>query len=125
MVFNPLSQSYWSIYGGFEAKMVDLNSGIVTVRKAKFGKSRFIPLHDSTRLALARYAEIRDAILPQRPVKAFFVTARGTRVRYALAEWTFAKVSCAIGLRTPAPERVNDFETTGGLSLRSVILDAA
>lgn len=82
---------------------VDLNSGIVAVRKAKFRKSRFVPLHDSTRLALARYAEIRDAILPQRPVKAFFVTARGTRIRHAMAEWTFAKVSCAIGLRTHAP----------------------
>jgi integrase len=82
---------------------VDLNSGIMAVRKAKFGKSRFVPLHDSTRLALAHYAEIRDAILPRRPVNAFFVTARGTRVRHAMAEWTFAKVSCAIGLRTPAP----------------------
>jgi integrase len=82
---------------------VDLSDGVLAVRKAKFGKSRFVPLHESTRRALVRYAEIRDRILPRRPVEAFFVTERGTRIRHAMAEWTFAKVSCAIGLRAPAP----------------------
>jgi len=82
---------------------VDLGEGILTVRKAKFGKSRFVPLHDSTRRVLAHYANIRDRILAQRPVEAFFVTERGTRIRHAMAEWTFAKVSCAVGLRDPAP----------------------
>jgi integrase len=82
---------------------VDLGEGILAVRKAKFGKSRFVPLHDSTRGVLARYAGIRDRILAQRPVEAFFVSERGTRIRHAMAEWTFAKVSCAIGLRAPAP----------------------
>jgi integrase len=82
---------------------VDLGDGILAVRKAKFGKSRFVPLHDSTRQVLARYASIRDRILAQRPVEAFFVTERGTRIRHGMAEWTFAKVSCAIGLRAPAP----------------------
>lgn len=82
---------------------VDLRDGVLAVRKAKFGKSRFVPLHDSTRRALARYAETRNRILPRRPVEAFFVTERGTRIRHAMAEWTFAKVSCAIGLRAPAP----------------------
>jgi len=82
---------------------VDLDEGILTVRKAKFGKSRFVPLHDSVRLALTRYAAIRDRILPPRSVQAFFVTERGKRIRHAMAEWTFAKVSRAIGLRAPAP----------------------
>lgn len=82
---------------------VDLGSGILAVRKAKFGKSRFVPLHDSTRQALAHYAEIRDRILPQRSADAFFVTERGTRIRHAMAEWTFAKASSAIGLRAPVP----------------------
>jgi integrase len=81
---------------------VDLGNGILAVRKAKFGKSRFVPLHDSTRQALVHYASMRDSILVHRPVEAFFVTERGTRIRHAMAEWTFAKVSCAIGLREPA-----------------------
>jgi integrase len=82
---------------------VDLGAGILTVRKAKFGQSRFVPLHDSTRRVLEHYASIRDRILPYRPVAAFFVTERGKRIRDGMADWTFAKVSCAIGLREPAP----------------------
>ena len=82
---------------------VDLEDGILAIRKGKFGKSRFVPLHESARVALVRYAEIRDRVLPRRSVAAFFVTERGTRIRHGMAEWTFAKVSAAIGLRAPAP----------------------
>lgn len=82
---------------------VDLRDGVVTIRKAKFGKSRFVPLHESTRRALARYVEHRERILPRRSHDAFFVTERGGRIRHGMAEWTFARVSCAIGLRAPAP----------------------
>jgi integrase len=88
---------------GLDLADVDLENGILAVRKGKFGKSRFIPLHESARLALWRYAETRDRVLPQRSVEAFFVTERGTRIRHAMAEWTFAKVCSAIGLRAPAP----------------------
>jgi integrase len=85
---------------------VDLGEGILNVRKAKFGKSRFVPLHDSTRRMLVRYASTRDRVFGRRPVEAFFVTERGARIRHAMAEWTFAKVSCAIGLRDlPPPHR--------------------
>lgn len=82
---------------------VDLENGILAVRKGKFGKSRFVPLHESVRRVLVRYAVTRDQLLPQRSVEAFFVTERGTHIRHAMAEWTFAKVSAAIGLRAPAP----------------------
>lgn len=82
---------------------VDLRDGVLTIRKAKFGNSRFVPLHESTRRALARYAERRDRVLPRRTHNAFFVTERGKRICHGMAEWTFARVSCAIGLRAPAP----------------------
>jgi integrase len=35
---------------------VDLRAGVLAVRRAKFGKSRFVPIHDSTRRVLQRYA---------------------------------------------------------------------
>lgn len=82
---------------------VDLGNGILTIRRAKFGKSRFVPVHESTRQALARYADLRDRILSERTGDSFFVTERGARIRHAMAERTFARVSCAIGLRAPAP----------------------
>lgn len=82
---------------------VNLCDGVLAVRKAKFGKSRFVPLHDSTRRALARYAQLRDRLVPRRSVEAFFLTERGTRLTHGNAEWTFAKISRAIGVRAPAP----------------------
>ena len=86
---------------------VDLAEGVLAVRKAKFGKSRFVPLHDSTRCALARYAKFRDRVSPPRSDDAFFVSERGTRVSQCMARWTFAKVSRAIGLRaTTARTRI-------------------
>ena len=39
---------------------VDLQNGILAVRESKFGKSRFVPVEDSTRTALARYAKQRE-----------------------------------------------------------------
>jgi len=35
---------------------VDLENGVLTVHGAKFGKSRYVPLHDSTKRALRHYA---------------------------------------------------------------------
>ena len=45
---------------------VDLQNGILAIRESKFGKSRFVPVEDSTRTALARYAKQRDKLCPRR-----------------------------------------------------------
>ncbi len=50
---------------------VDLQSGILAIRQTKFGKSRFVPIEDSTRGALARYAKQRDSLCPRCGTKAF------------------------------------------------------
>ena len=42
---------------------VDLENGILAIRQSKFGKSRFVPVADSTRAALADYAKQRDRTL--------------------------------------------------------------
>jgi site-specific recombinase XerD len=42
---------------------VDLRNGLLTIRGAKFGKTRLVPLHASACRALARYAQQRDALL--------------------------------------------------------------
>ena len=86
-------------------KDVDLRDGILTVRETKFGKSRFVPVHDSTRRVLAHYAEHRDRLCPRRPSEAFLVSERGTRLCQEIARYTFAQVSRAIGLRAPAGGR--------------------
>jgi integrase len=84
---------------------VDLHSGILALRKTKFGKARFVPLQNSTREALARYAKHRDRLCPRRTSEAFLISERGTRLYQEIAAYTFAKVSRAIGLRPPAARR--------------------
>ncbi|MFB8343118.1 tyrosine-type recombinase/integrase, partial [Brucella cytisi] len=42
---------------------VDLDQGILTIRETKFGKSRLVPLHDTTITVLSDYAARRDAHL--------------------------------------------------------------
>ena len=84
---------------------VDLCVGVLAVRRAKFGKSRFVPIHDSTRTALRRYAQQRDLLVPRPASPAFLLSERGTRVTQCSARYNFAVVSRAVGLRPPTRER--------------------
>jgi integrase len=82
---------------------VDLRAGVLAIRHAKFGKSRFVPIHDSTCRALRRYTRQRDLCLPRPSSPAFLLSDRGTRVTQCSARYNFAIVSRAIGLRPPGP----------------------
>lgn len=81
---------------------VDLRAGVLTVRRSKFGKSRFVPLHESTRRALQRYAHKRDLLVSRFTSSAFLVAEPGSRVTQCSARYNFVVVSRAIGLRPPA-----------------------
>jgi site-specific recombinase XerD len=81
---------------------VDLRAGVLAIRRTKFGKSRFVPIHDSVRRALQRYAHQRDRLAPRRTAPAFLLAEGGTRVTQCSARYNFAVVSRAIGLRPPA-----------------------
>jgi site-specific recombinase XerD len=80
---------------------VDLDEGVLTIRRSKFGASRLVPVHSSTRIALQDYAERRDRLHPRPATRAFFLAERGTRITNWSAAYHFAKVSQRIGLRTP------------------------
>ncbi len=81
---------------------VDLANGVLTVREGKFGKSRYIPLHESTSLALDRYAATRDRLCPNPRDPAFFLNESGTRITESTLRWTFVRLSRRTGLREPA-----------------------
>jgi integrase/recombinase XerD len=60
---------------------VDLNAAVLTIRGAKFGKTRLVPLHPSTCHVLADYLRRRTRHWRQRPVSAFlFVSSGGHRL---------------------------------------------
>ncbi len=58
---------------------VNLEEGILVIRRTKFGKSRMVPLHESTRDVLKDYAEARDRLFPVTTTQSFFISERGTR----------------------------------------------
>ncbi len=57
-------------------KDVDLDQGILTIRKTKFGKTRLVPLHPSARGALQHYARQRNALVGHGTTH-FFVSSQG------------------------------------------------
>ncbi|MEM5439370.1 tyrosine-type recombinase/integrase [Paraburkholderia diazotrophica] len=79
---------------------VDLVSGILSIRESKFGKSRFVPVQESTRLALEHYAQKRDKVYPLRSSEAFLVSERGNRLKACTVRSMFVRMSRAIGLRS-------------------------
>ena len=90
---------------------VDLKEGVITIRGTKFGKSRLVPIHPSTRKELSAYASRRDNLLARRPA-TFFVSGRGTRLDSAEIRRTFYWLSRQIGLRGPSDShgpRLHDF----------------
>jgi integrase len=81
---------------------VNLDLGILYIRRTKFGKSRYVPVHPSTISALKKYAAARDRIFPAPLTPGFFLSERGRRITDCMARYTFAKLSQQVGLRVPA-----------------------
>jgi integrase len=101
---------------------VDLKEGVLTVRQAKFGKSRLLPLHPTTRAALHSYAERRDRHLGPGCGPIFFVAERGGRLRKQSIYPVFWRLSREIGLRRPGDStgpRVHDLRHS--FAIRSLL----
>lgn len=83
-----------------ELQDVDLRAAVLTVRSAKFGKSRLLPLHASTCKVLAAYLARRQRFWATRPHSSYlFVSSRGKRLDGAEIHRTFYALSRQIGLR--------------------------
>jgi len=81
---------------------VDLQAGMLTIRNTKFGKSRLVPLHDSTNKILAKYMARRARIWAGRSVSPYlFVSNWGNRLDNGAIHRTFYTLSRQIGLRGP------------------------
>ena len=79
---------------------VDLAAGVLTIRGAKFGKTRLVPLHASTGTVLAAYLARRERQWAGRVVSDYlFVSSRGGRLDGGEIHRTFYALSRQIGLR--------------------------
>jgi len=83
---------------------VDFVQRILVVRGSKFGKSREIPVHDSTAAALHAYAKQRDDLCAQASSPAFFISLAGTRLLYGNVHLAFLRLVRDAGL-TPRSAR--------------------
>lgn len=79
---------------------VDLKAALLTIRGAKFGKDRLVPLHASTRKVLADYIVKRNSHWAERSVSSYlFVSSRGNRLDGGDIHRTFYTLSRQVDLR--------------------------
>jgi integrase len=95
-----------------ELQDIDLKECVLTVRGSKFGKSRWVVIHPSTRDALSRYLRRRERCVAGRAKTHVFLTTQGTSLREGSAVSTFRRLTHKIGLcgsRSQRNPRLMDF----------------
>ena len=89
-----------------ELQDVDLRASVLTIRGAKFGKTRLVPLHASTCKVLRSYIARRERHWAGHPVSSYlFVSSAGNRLDLGDIHRTFYALSRKIGLRGPEDRR--------------------
>jgi integrase/recombinase XerD len=91
---------------------VDWTESILTIRDTKFGKTRLVPVHPSTRKVLAEYAKRRIHFFGEPVESHFFVNRKGQPLDQGDIHRTFYRLSREIGLRGPSAShgpRIHDF----------------
>lgn len=93
---------------------VDLEQAVLTVRAAKLGRTRLVPVHASTCEVLASYLRRREDFLRRygRGSTYLFVSNRGTRLDLGRVHRAFYELSRQVGLRAVGAgkgPRLHDF----------------
>jgi integrase len=94
---------------------LDFTHELLVVRNSKFGKSREVPLHPSTILALRDYLRLRDRHQPPPSTPALFISPAGTRLIYCNVHATFRQLRRRAGLQPRSAScrpRIHDLRHT-------------
>jgi integrase/recombinase XerD len=93
---------------------IEWAQGVLRIRESKFGKTRMVPVLDSTLTALERYARTRDRLCPHTASASFFVSTTGTRLIYRIAQQNFRQLCdrAGIGAGAEHPPRIHDLRHT-------------
>jgi integrase len=83
---------------GLDRSDFDADSGTLTVRNAKFGKSRELPLHVTTTRALTQYLARGDRPRPAGPSEALLVSTVGTRLFMSDVQTCFRTLRARAGI---------------------------
>lgn len=92
---------------------IDWTNKMLLIRESKFGKTRYVPVLDSTLAALDRYATVRSA-QPSTTSNSFFISRRGTRPIYRVFQEVFRRLcdQAEIGAGALMPPRIHDLRHT-------------
>jgi integrase len=95
---------------GLDVDDVDLDAGVITIRRTKQRKQRRIPVQSTTVAALRDYAQLRRHLCPHPKTSSFFVSSRAGAITTRRARAMFARLVDAAGLesRGGALPRVHD-----------------
>jgi len=86
---------------------VDLKTGMLTILRTKFAKSRQVPLHPSTVESLRRYRRLRDPLIEFTEETPFFVGSRGRRRGQPLTTRQVDRVFADLRTQLAWPTRVS------------------
>lgn len=96
---------------GLARSDVDLEKRLLHIRCAKYGKSRWVPIHPTTAAAMRQYARKRDRDSSTHKTNAFFVFDYGRPASTRSVEYAFKILRTALKWRArgdhPAP-RIHD-----------------
>jgi integrase len=96
---------------GLDRSDVDLAEADLFVRFGKNGRSRHVPIHPTTVVALSAYAKRRDRLCPRPATASFFISSRGGRLAHSSMQAVFADLRGRTGLDrrgSGRPPRVHD-----------------
>lgn len=92
---------------------VNLQEGTLAVVGTKFHKSRLLPLHNTAVEMLRNYAHRRQLYLPRTTSASFFLTEKGTALKYHKTLLTFIDLRKRLGWSEGTkPPRIHDLRHT-------------
>ncbi len=84
---------------------LDWTAGVLLIRESKFGKSRLVPVTESTLQALSDYARLRDQLQRRVRQPSFFTSRTRNRLCYPTVSEAFRTVIDSTGIGADAPRR--------------------
>lgn len=99
---------------------VDLRSGVITIRQAKFDRTRLVPVHPSVTAALRHYLAERDRLCPTPRAGTLFISSTGTALTRSGVETAFRHITTEAGIRTRTTHpRIHDLRHS--LAVRTIL----
>jgi integrase len=100
---------------GLDIGDLDVDAGLLTVRRGKFGKSRILPIHESTVRALKRYIGHPRRRVATESSMPMFVSGRRRRLLHGIALQNFHAACRLAEIAAPLP-RLHDLRHSFAVS---------